>query len=334
MPERFFRVRKRSFCVGAAVLILGSLALAQTQSASLPKASANELPAETTVITIQYHCPKQKAGTNTCSAKVPKAQFDAMVQALDPNMTAQNRQSLAFEYSRLLIMAAEARRRNIDKSPEVQTLLAFSTLQLLATRLVHDITAKTASVSPVEVDQYLRDHSREYDELKLSRIVIPLQTQQGSPPAEEQAYALYKRALAGENFDALQREVDRVSAEPHTALAPLACRMLPEAHRQVCGLNPGQVSAPVSDTLGYYIYRMESRTSPAVDKLRAEIRATLERQHTEQALHQVRTPVALELDERYFGELPSPELAAQHGLHYPAVTLTSPSKQSKKQHQH
>jgi hypothetical protein len=86
--------------------------------------------------------------------------------------------------------------------------------------------------------------------------------------------------------------------------------------------------------LGYYIYRMESRTSPPVDELRAEIRATLEHQKTEQELHQARTPLSLELDGRYFGELPSPELAAQHGLHYPAVTVTSPSKPHKMEHKH
>jgi hypothetical protein len=81
---------------------------------------------------------------------------------------------------------------------------------------------------------------------------------------------------------------------------------------------------------------MESRNSPPLDALHAEISETLARQRTEQELHKVRTPVSLELDESYFGKLPSPELAAQHGLHYPVANTISPSKpnKNKTQHQH
>src|SRR5262245_60827420 len=135
----------------AAIVVLALISIAPAQQATSVSAGtarndldepAANLAADTNVISIQYHCAGQSRAT--CSITVTKKQFDALVQALQPNMDQASRQSLATEYSRLLIMAAEARRRHIDLSPELQTLLAFSKLQLLADRLVRDITVDTA----------------------------------------------------------------------------------------------------------------------------------------------------------------------------------------------
>jgi len=106
---------------------------------------------ESNVLTVRYHCGNGNAASDSCTINVSKSEFDALVQAIDPKMSADGRQSLASEYARLLIMAAEARRRQIDKSADAETLEKFSGLQVLAAQLVREITAHPPAVSQVDV---------------------------------------------------------------------------------------------------------------------------------------------------------------------------------------
>lgn len=324
LAQGSYSYRGRFSLLGAAVLLASAAFAQEATSASVP-----QLSADTNIINLRYQCAEGEGGL--CSASVSKAEFDSLVQALDPHMSIPNRQALAAEYSRLLIMAIEARRRNIDQSPELQTLLQFSKMQLLAMRLVRDINTNPASVSADEVELYFRDHRRDYREVTLSRIFLPTQPKStGRPalPALEQAWAVRKRAVAGEDFDALQREI---SGEPNVRMTPVQCRFLPEAHRSVCDLQPGKISDPVADALGYSIFRLESRRDLKLDEVRQEIRAMLERQQVDGEIQKVRTPVTLQLDERYFGKLPSADLASKHGLHIPATNVgqSTPAPQHK-----
>jgi hypothetical protein len=297
-----------------------------------PRASAT-LPAETNIIQVTYQCPKQPQTSEVCSIAVTKKEFDALVQALDPGMTTANRQSLATEYSRLLIMAAEARHRGIDQQPELQTLLRFSALQLMATRLVREINAVPTLVTTEDVQKYLGEHRTDYREVLLDSIVLPAQSNgrdQGGVPAVERARALYKRLQNGEDFTVVKTEVNGSSAAKSASSdqrAWLRCGSLPESQRAVCDLEPGKISNPIAAGPNYLIYRLESRRDLKLEDVADEIRAFLARDRADREIHRVRTPVSLQLDERYFGKLPKPDLAEKHGLHYPAVTTAPPEVQ-------
>lgn len=302
-------------------------------------ASGGELQGDTNVITIRYECASQSSSkTEPCTATVTKSEFDALVEALNPKMSASNRQSLAAEYSRLLIMAAEARRRGVDQSPEFSTLMNFSKLQLLASRLVHEIGANPPSVSSDDVEKHFREHASDYRKVVVSRIFVPAlpaNPMHGDAPAARRVEAVYARVLKGEDFVTLQREVngDPPAVHPKVRMGPVRCQSLPDAHRQVCALTPGSISSPFADQLGHWIYRMESQGSVELGDVQAEIRATLERQRLEREIHKARTPLSLALDESYFGKLPSSEVASQHGINSPAVSSPSP-KAAHKHHQH
>ena len=327
-PSRCLR-----FCTA---LVLGPAALLAQQTMSHhthPAGSATLLPEDGTVISIRYNCSTAPSGNvGTCEKVVTKRDFDALVRALDPNMSAAGRQSLATEYTRLLIMAAEARRRGLDQLPELKTLLDFSALQLLGARLVRDINGSLSPVSSDEVEKYFRDHGRDYQEVILSRIFVPAQgngQSQDLTATAARAEQARTRAMSGEDFAILQREIKEAS--PNIQLGPMPCRSLPEAHRHVCDLKPGEISDTLIDRSGYSIYRLESRRRPELDNVRDEIRATLERQRVQEAIQSVRTPVSLELDEGYFGKLPKPDLASHHGMHFPNAT-TVPSQTHAHQH--
>lgn len=212
----------------AALTLAPIVALAQpAPSHHSHTASSSTGPDSEAVISIRYHCAPRSSKAGACAMAVTKQEFDALVRAIDPNMPASGRQALAAEYSRLLIMAAEARRRGLDQLPELQTLLKFSELQLLGARLVRDISGRASLVSPEEIEGYFRDHGRDYQEVTLSRIFVPAhpdgQSQHGSPAAERAEQA-HTRAINGENFSTLQREIKEAS--PTVSLGPMPCRSL------------------------------------------------------------------------------------------------------------
>jgi hypothetical protein len=320
-----------------AALVLGPAALLAQQAPahhSHPVATAAVLSDGKPIISIRYNCTAEPSGeAGTCTKAVSKQDFDALVRALDPNMSADGRQALAAEYARLLIMAAEARRRGLDQLPEIRTLLDFSALQLLGTRLVRDINGSVLPVSSDEVERYFRDHERDYQEVVLSRIFVPAHVNGESKDvtqAAARAKQVRTRAISGEDFTALQREITEVS--PNIRLGPMPCRSILEAHRPVCDLKPNEISNTFADSSGYSIYRLEARSPRELDDVRDEIRVTLERQRVQEEIQKVRTPVSLELDEQYFGKLPKPGLASHHGMHFPNASTTVPAQTHAHQH--
>ena len=284
-----------------------------TESATVPTSSA--------VISIHYNCIAESSReAGICTKTVAKQDFDALVHAINPNMSADGRQALAAEYARLLIMAAEARRRGIDQLPELRTLVEYSTLQLLGARLVKDINSNASPVTSDQMEGYFREHARDYQKVAVSRIFVPMQSNGGhhdTPPARR-VDQLRQRALSGEDFHTLQSEVKEAS---HIVrLGPMPCRSLPEEHRRVCDLKLNEVSQVFVDKTGYSFYRLESRKQRELNDVREEVRGALERQHLQDQIHAVRTPISLDLDESYFGKLPKPDVASHHGMHFPKAS--------------
>lgn len=283
------------------------------------EAGAKNLPEDAPVITVEYACAA-KSPSGSCTVTVSKKEFDALVAALDPRMPLANRQALATEYSRLLIMAAEAQRRNIDQSPQFETLLRFTTLQLLSTRLVREIDSNPPMVSPSQVENYFREHADDYREVLLSRIFVPSASTGEHAVSSDLARveAIHARAVKGENFAGLQREAGTPGADDKVvSVGPLRCGSLPEDHRQVCKLKTGEISLPVRDKFGYTIYKLQSGRSLRLDEVRGEITAMLQRQQVEGEIRKVRSPLALQLEPRYFGPLPNLDVAHKHGMHTP-----------------
>jgi hypothetical protein len=275
-------------------------------------------PPRDEIIKVEYHCAGESAAT--CRLGVTKDEFGALVRAIDPNMSPVDRQILAAEYSRLLIMASHARAHGVDQSPEFQTLLQFSTLQLLSSQLVRQTTGSAVPVAPEAEEAYYRGHLRDYQEVALNRVFVPAQANHGGEGARKtsaRAEAVRSRAVSGEDFAGLQREMGGDLSD--APAVPVLCLSLPEALRQVCDLRPGEISPALPDGSGYSIYRLESKRLHAFSEVRQDIHTTLARLLLQTELEKIRTPIALDLDESYFGKLPGRDVADKHGMHFPAT---------------
>jgi hypothetical protein len=277
------------------------------------------------VMRVRYQCPA--GSTDPCQMDIGKNEFEALVRAIDPKMSSTDRQILAAEYARVLIMAAHARAQTIDRSPEFETLLKFSTLQLLSSQLVKHMNAAAPPVTAAAEEAYYREHARDYQDVALARIFIPPQPDHGGRGAAAtaaRAEDFRNRALSGEDFASLQREAAGGSPDavaPAQPWAPVLCSNLPEAIRQVCDLRPGEISPPLPEGPGFSIYRLELKHSREFAAVRQDIHTTIERLRLQTELEKVRTPLALDLDESYFGKLPNSDVAHKHGMHFPATSV-------------
>jgi hypothetical protein len=300
--------------------------------------TGQEVAGDAKIISVAYRCAgKTSADTkpSTCTLTVSKSEFDALVHALDPKMSTSNRLSLASEYARLLIMAAEAEGRGISKSKDFQALAKFSTLQMLSTQLVRDINGDaTLKASSTDADQYFAAHRNDYQEVTFDQIVVPVQNgsiSHKTEPASERANKLRGRVLRGESFAELQAEVTGRPSQAAAAagrVGPIRCLSLQESLRKVCSLKPEEISEVISDGGSLVIAKVVSRRALPIEEVREEIRATVERQRLQSELDRVRNPVSMQLDERYFGELPDQDVAHKHGMQFPSATVTGPSKSS------
>src|SRR5437016_1662282 len=121
--EDFLRI----FLTGLACALLGGAAIAQSNSQpvlkprndttvqDLPSAGAEQkISPDTPVITVNGVCD-QGAGAADCKTVVTRAEFEKIVNALQPNMPKQQQKALANQYAMALLLAGKAHEQGLDK---------------------------------------------------------------------------------------------------------------------------------------------------------------------------------------------------------------------------
>jgi hypothetical protein len=128
------------------------------------------------------------------------------------------------------------------------------------------------------------------------------------------ADAMRARAVAGEDFEKLQKEVYAGSGlktpVPFTTIGKTIRANLPVSQRSVVDLKPGEVSPVFDEAAGYYIYKLISKESPPLEQVRAEILSGLQNQKLADSMQAVGDAASTELNEAYFGPAPAPPAPA------------------------
>lgn len=285
--------------------------------------SAPNVAQEAPVLTIRGLCPHptlQLTGSANCQTVITRAQFEKLVDAIQPEMDAQTRRHLARAYPQYLEMAHEAEQRRLDQQPRFGERLAFARLQILSQELIREIQEEAARVPAKDIADYYQKNSAEFELYNFERIVVPLRrranTQANGQSTEpgmqvvddmsKEAEALRVRAAAGEDFAKLQKEAYEVAgmsgnSEPNPSLSKTRRRGLPPAHASMLDLKPGQVSPVISDVTGHYIYKLDSKEIEPLDSAKQEITNALRQQRVQQMIQSVEEPFTTEVNSAYFG---------------------------------
>jgi len=308
------------------------------QQKSSESISGAEVAMDAPVLTIKGFCPERKrvAGAETpaaCETVITREQFEKMGAAIRPNMTASVKQQLASLYPRLLVMAHAAEEMGLDKQSPYEQMIVFSRLQILTQGVTRKLQQEAGQVSHEEIAEYYRKNPEMFEEYTLQRLFVPLRKTEPAPRAgdkngslndrnkdsaeqaasserelDEWAKKLRARAAAGEDFLKLQREAFDVAgvtvASATTSMGTVRRTALPAEHKEIFELKVGEVSPVITDAGGHYIYKLEAKDRLAIDKVKEEIRQTLEGEKSKEALGKIQNSYSTELNQEYFASPP------------------------------
>jgi len=312
-------------------------------------AEASKTPPDAPVITINGLCDNasaDKAADPNCKTVITRAEFEKILDTVQPNMPPRVRRQFATRYSMALVMAQKAHDMGLDQGPKFEDRMKLMRLQVLSQAFSQAQQEKAGQVSDKDIEDYYHNHSADYEEVTLLRVTVPRAQQfpaskvKLSATAEakrrkdseevmkSEADKLRTRAVAGEDFSKLQEEASQLAGTktkpPTTKMGEVRRNGLPPTHVSVMDLKTGEVSTVISDPSGYYIYKVAAKEVEPLDKVKEEIRGALRTQHMQEQMQAVQQTATPTLDESYFG----PETPVQHGMPLPPPTGSSSTKPS------
>jgi peptidyl-prolyl cis-trans isomerase C len=170
-------------------------------------------------------------------------------------LTPEGRQKSLDYVINIYVLAAEAQKEGMDKSPEVRRLLAFTTKDLLA-RLYLDKASRTIKDPTVEdAKAYYEKNKAQYatpESVHLRHILVK---------TEKEAQDALKRLQKGEKFDALAQKVSICPSKEQGGDLDWVPKgtLLGEVENAAFAMDKGQITGPVKSTFGYHVLFLEDK---------------------------------------------------------------------------
>jgi hypothetical protein len=253
-----------------------------------------------------------------CKTVITRAQFELLTDSLNPQMASLAKRQIAEAYPRILLFAATARELGLDHDPHFQEMLRFASERLLSEVLTRSMQQKAGEVSEAELQKYYDQNPTKFERIELWRIFIPLQKQ--SLPGKEEPVAvaesamqaeaekIHSAAAAGGDFQQLQQQAFEAahlkSSSPNVSLGKLPIGRLPLDHQKVFELEAGQVSELISDSTGYYVYKVVSKEMTPLSQAKPEIHNLIQAQKMQASTDALLKNISSEMNADYFGALP------------------------------
>lgn len=328
------------------LLLLSAAALSQTKSPAPPPTlkTRSENPDElvpntpispdTPVITIQGLCDRSAANSSVtagCTTVITKADFEKIVNAIQPNMAPTQKKQLAARYATALVLANKAKEQGLDRSPEFDEQMQLARLQMLAQEAQKKMQKDAAEVSEDQISTYYQQHAADYRTVSFERIYVPrqkqieaagdkptdvasTQSQRQASEAEMKAEAdkLHERAAAGEDFTKLQQEAYDFAGSKMKATSVKMDNMrktsIPATDAAIFDLKKGDVSQVFADPTGYRIYKLVEVNDLPLASVHDEIKRTLQGENMRNSFESLQKSTKTSLDEAYFATPGAPSL--------------------------
>ena len=348
--------------IAVACLALAGVALGQTNT-SAPKlekrpaakeqgAAASQSPAaasetssvapDAAVITIDGLCEKPGGSSATpadCKTVITRAEFEKVVNAVQPNMPVAMKKQFANRYAIVLYLAEKAHEAGLDQGPAFDERMYISRLQLLSQLGGERVHQDAAKVTDGEIENYYHDHVADYKTISFDRLRVPkqkqadpaapkaaapadLQKKRAADEAEMKAEAdkLRARAAAGEDFAKLQQEaydfagLTQIKAGD-TRMNQVKKASVPAADQSIFELKVGEVSQVFTDPAEFVVYKIQAVEDLPVASVHDEISRTLAAEREKSAIESVQK--STKLDDAYFATPAPPAQAAPPTLRKP-----------------
>ena len=245
--------------------------------------SIPNLPDETVVATFED------------GAKLTMGDFKRIYAALPPDAqraALQNRQAFLQQYALMRKLAKAAVEEKLDQLSPVKEALEYNRISILSQAKLDDEGMHTA-VLPSQVSEYYDSHRDRYVQMRVKAIYVGLGGRKMSDAeAKAKAARLVAQARAGADFVKLVRENsdDEASrAKDGDFLTVSPYDNVPEGVRDaIFKLKKGDVSDPVPQLNGYYIFRCEEISYRPYEDVRDDIFTELKQKNYSDWIDQMR----------------------------------------------
>lgn len=297
----------------AVLLLLAGSVLAQSGPGK--KAAKAQVVPETVnpddmVIVVRGACqtPPGEFAVRDCIRGVTREEFEALVAATNPNATPENRQKLAENLGRVIVLSNEAKKRGLPKDPKVRELLRMVQLQELAGLLLAQSAPDSASNVPdPEVEEFYKSHLADYRSAEMVRLTIP-RKDPADAAAEDATYAeaIRSRCAAGEDPAKLQSEAaQRVSKSVTTPDDLKSQRPAQYTDKKIFDMKPGECVLIASDKSDFLIYKMVAITEASLNEVRGSIVKALASAKMKNELDSLMQQNVITLNGKYFPAPPT-----------------------------
>jgi hypothetical protein len=308
----------------------------------------SNLAPDAPVITIQGLCERPANSNATpvdCSTVVTRADFEKLVNAVQPNMPAANRKPFATRYVTILLLAEKAHEMGLDKNPEFDEQMYIARLQLLARQAGEKMQRDATNVPDSEISDYYQQHASDYKTISFDRIFVPkqkqnansaneLNTTKGSDTSEaemkDEADKLHARAAAGEDPTKLQQEANDLAGNKtkvtNVKVENMRKTSIPASDAAIFDLKAGELSPVFSDATGYRIYKVTEVKDLPLASVHDEIARALQGQNMKNAYDSLQNSAKTTFDSTYFATPAAPSLRNHGEAPAPQGTTPPPGK--------
>lgn len=286
--------------------------------------SASKGSPDKPLITISGLCDNRadNAAARDCETVITQSQFEVMIDALEPGMRVHARREFAQHYAEVLVMAGEARKMGLDQGPAFEEQMKLARIQILSQALKKAVQTKVAHIPDTDVQDFYDKNKARFEKAELDRLSLPRNRQTLADCAnkladaekqkcstepdqmiKEEADSLRQRAIIGEDFAVLQADAYRVAgittASPSTSMWVRRISLPPD-QALVMDLAPGQVSPVLSDSNGYFIYKVKAKSMVSLDQASEEIKEALRTQRVQDEMRSILNSAPSTINESYF----------------------------------
>jgi peptidyl-prolyl cis-trans isomerase C len=255
---------------------------------------------------------------------ITAAEFDGILQSLPEQVRSQAqgpaKRQMAEQIVRLKLLAAEARKRGLDKDEVLQTRIQFQEENLLA-GAVYNKLAEEAPVTEESLRTAYEERKKDFETVQARHILVkfkgsPVPNREGQAElTEEQALTkaqeLRKQLEGGADFAELAKKEsdDTGSGSAGGDLGTFGHgQMVPAFEEAAFNMPAGELSQPIKTQFGYHLIKVEKKDTKAFEEVKQQLETQARPTAAREAIEQMRKDAAVTIDDVYFG--PDPQKVA------------------------
>ena len=261
-----------------------------------------ELPPATVVATVD-------------GQKITAAQLQAILRNVPAPVQQKiegDRKEFVTQYAMFMRLVDMARKQKLEQQSPYKENIEYQTMVVLQGAVVEQ-KGKELTVSPEDIKKYYDGNQDKYDLVKFKAIYLPFNTSPTSAPdgsgkslateadAKAKADDLVKQARAGADFVKLVKDNsgDPTSVAKDGDFPPVhkTDKVPPEIVKALFAAKAGEVSDPVKQARGFYIFKIVETGAEPLAQVQDSIKSELQKDQLKKWLDDLKASIQVKMEE-------------------------------------